>query len=67
MLYGSRMVRFSFGVYVHMPSPTFSSAWPASFAGAVKRISVSSRPRLQDIMDVERSQDGRLTFIVNST
>ena len=47
-------------------SPCLRVALPASFAGAVKRISASSRPRVQATMLVVRSQVGRCTSMVIS-
>jgi hypothetical protein len=59
MLAGSLMTWLSFGVKIHIDGPTLRVTLPGSLAGAVKRISVSSRPRrrLGGSCAQERRQD----------
>jgi hypothetical protein len=59
MLLGNRIDRLSAGANVHIFSPFFNTALPASFAGAVNRINASSCPRVHATMVDERFQSGR--------
>lgn len=54
------------GEYVHMMFPTFNVAFPASFGGAVNRISASSWPLVHTLNCDDRRQFSRLTSIVSS-
>lgn len=66
MLFGNLTARRIFGEYVHIVSPTFSVALPASLGGAVNRINASSRPRVDTLNDDVRRHWGRFTVILNS-
>ena len=65
-VYGNRIVRFSLGVKVHILFSSFSVAFPASLAGATKRIRASLRPRVQDFRLEVRCQSGRCITMENS-
>ena len=61
-----RMFLFNFGLKIHILSPNFSIALPASFAGAVNRISESFVPLVQPTKLERRSHVGLLINIVIS-